>query len=391
MKKIITLGVFFAVFAWMQATAQTATSNCSQVIVTNIGIVPPKPHGYPVIVVINPFITNDCSVIVNSYGVANSIRYILQKKDNNGNFYNVTSSTLYETPPTYSNLERGTYRVHIHHSSEFDGECVHQSTGELISPPNVYLYNGIFLGKLGEYRSGVGEYFTNEVVVGAPTQNDNQWAFLNGNNNLILNTMFDPGEPIRIDATACKNFDKYDVAIQEFWPGGTPGRWRSKSGNYGINGLISNAQIPLGVENLRAIFDPIAADPNWQFIPGNTYRVQVAISNSACSSWIDNLQTFFLCYSTWGCRGGIDQAKIEPSISPNPVSRTFKIDGIEFNPVSSVKDELIIHDLTGRRIKNFKTIQNNEFDVSDLATGVYMVSVLRDDHKLFTKKLVVSH
>ena len=38
-------------------------------------------------------------------------------------------------------------------------------------------------------------------------------------------------------------------------------------------------------------------------------------------------------------------------------------------------------------------IQNvpTEFDVSDLNTGVYFVSVLRDKHKLFTKKLMVSH
>jgi Secretion system C-terminal sorting domain len=55
-----------------------------------------------------------------------------------------------------------------------------------------------------------------------------------------------------------------------------------------------------------------------------------------------------------------------------------------------IKDKLIIPDLTGRLVKNFKTIQNNEFDVSDLTTGVYFVSVLRDDHKLFTKKLMVS-
>ena len=138
------------------------------------------------------------------------------------------------------------------------------------------------------------------------------------------------------------------------------------------------------------VFNPSTTDPNWQFIPGNTYRVQVAISNSTCTSWIDNLQTFFLCYPTWGCREGIDQAKVEPVISPNPVSRSFKIEGIEFNPVSNVKDALVIHDLTGRLVKNFKTIQNNEFDVSDLSTGVYFVSVLRDNHKLFTKKLMVS-
>ena len=56
----------------------------------------------------------------------------------------------------------------------------------------------------------------------------------------------------------------------------------------------------------------------------------------------------------------------------------------------SIKDELTIFDLTGRLVKNFKTIQANEFDVSDLNSGVYFVTVLRDEHKLFTKKLIVS-
>ena len=228
-----------------------------------------------------------------------------------------------------------------------------------------------------------------------PAQSDVDFTFLNGNNNLILASMFDPGEPIRIDATACKNFDRYGVMIQEFWPGQIPGNFRARNAfvpSSAVNsiGLIDNAQVPLGILDLKdELWNP-NNEMEWVFVPGNTYRVQVVISNSKCASWTKKLDPFLFCYPTWGCRGGNSESKIEPTISPNPVSRTFKVDGIEFNPVSTLKDELEIHDLTGRLVKNFKTIQNNEFDVRDLTTGVYFVSVLRDNHKLFTKKLMVS-
>ena len=82
--------------------------------------------------------------------------------------------------------------------------------------------------------------------------------------------------------------------------------------------------------------------------------------------------------------------KPKPSISPNPVARAFKVEGLTFNPVKSVTDELVISDLMGRVVKNFSNITGNEFDVSDLTTGAYFVTVLRDKHKMFTKKLMVS-
>ena len=50
MKKIITIGVFFTFFAWMQANGQTATSNCSQVIVTQIPNPPTPPLGQPIVI-----------------------------------------------------------------------------------------------------------------------------------------------------------------------------------------------------------------------------------------------------------------------------------------------------------------------------------------------------
>ncbi len=388
MKKIITIGVFFTFFAWMQANGQTATSNCSQVIVTQIPNPPTPPLGQPIVIpdgmgfCVGNFPASCCRITPDLFEAR---RFFLEVKDNNGNWSQVSTNPQYST--TFSNLNHGTYRVLIEFPTIDYAFC-----GAV--PTEVYdIFTSQLLGHLGTYINtppSTHLIYTNEVVVGAPVQSDNQWSFLDGNGIVLSSILFDPNEQIRIDATACKHFDKYDVAIQEFWPDGTPHRWRSKSGNLGINGLISHAQIPLGVEDIRLVFNPSTTDPNWQFIPGNTYRVQVAISNSTCTSWIDNLQTFFLCYPTWGCREGIDQAKVEPVISPNPVSRSFKIEGIEFNPVSNVKDALVIHDLTGRLVKNFKTIQNNEFDVSDLSTGVYFVSVLRDNHKLFTKKLMVS-
>jgi hypothetical protein len=278
MKKIISIGVFFAFFAYVSIFGQTITGNCSQVIVTNEGFIPPRTKPNDALIQVNSALSFSvlCKWTAIGFEVLPNVRFILERRNNN--VFSFQSSQ--DNNPTFSNLSSGTYRVRIQHFLEEQGNCI----------------------------------------------------------NLFG---------------------------------------------------VSNAQRPLGIEDLRQLWNP-NSDPNWAIVPGNTYRVQVTISNSNCASWVDNLQTFLLCYPSWGCREGVAHDKIEPTMSPNPVSQSFKVEGIDFNPVLGLDDELNIYDLTGRLVKSFKTIQYNEFNVSDLTTGVYFVSVLRDEHKLFTKKLIVS-
>jgi Secretion system C-terminal sorting domain len=380
MKKIIILGVFFALFSCIQIFGQNLVATCSSLDVTGVT----APTNIFIDVATKQTNQNCTKLLI--WGSSAQPQYLLAQFDGT-NFVTVRT---WQISSLFTNLAKGTYRITIRNPTAL----IQSDCG-----------NGIrLINSIGQHIGFFGTWVqtnTASAVVGAPVQSDNQYTFLNGNSTQILSNMFDPSEPIKINTSACKDFNRYGIAILEYWYGNTnlPGRWRAlntsvPSSIVNSSGLIDNTQRRLGgvlnEENLRTLWDPTGSDPNWQFIPGNTYRVQVTLSNSACASWIDNLQTFYVCYPNSGCRGGFDQSKIEPVISPNPVSQSFRLEGIIFNPTSGVKDELIIHDLAGRLVKGFKAIQNNEFDVSDLNTGIYFVSVLRDDHKVFTKKLMVN-
>ena len=369
MKKFIAFGIFFMFFALSQANAINLYSDCNKVwsdfvlLRTSWLIIPLDGVAVPI---------TSCSFTVNDF-FKGQIQTFLEKKDNSGNF--VTVAGPLTDNANYSNLPQGTYRVRYSWA-----DYVKCGSGSATA-----FKNGINLGTLGTF---LPTEYTSEVVVGSPAQSDNQWSWLNPS-PIFAPSLFDPGDVIRIDASSCKNFDQYGIAIQEFWPGGALGNWRALNNN---SWWISNTSNPLGIVDLRNLWDPSGNDPNWKFIPGNTYRVQVTISNSKCASWVDvnPLPTVTLCYPSWGCREGAALNKKEPSISPNPVSQKFKVNDIAFERVAFIKDELAIHDLAGRLVKNFDYVNDTEYDISNLSTGVYFVSILRDGHRIFSNKLMVS-
>ena len=380
-------------FAFAQVFGQTATSDCSSLTVTYVPFPPSNVFGLNIVIPngLKNGLTGSggffCNSAKGTKGLFLARRFFLEKKTN-GVWSQVSTTSQYSA--TFPNLPLGTYRVLIEYPradlSACDGAPV---------PTEVFdLLTGNLFGLLGTYSGGATSNFlvrTNEVVVGAPTQSDVQWSFLNGNGSQILPNLFDPNEPIKIDASACKNFDIYGIAIQEFLPNGSLGNWRALNN---VSWWLNNATTPLGVVDLRALWDPLYstqfADPNWQFFSGNTYRVQVALSNSNCTSWAELMQTFYVCPSSWNCRAGNEQVKIDPAIAPNPTSQKFRLQGFNWD-ASSDKDELVITDIAGRSIKTFRDVRDNEFDVSDLTTGIYFVTVLRSNRKLFTKKLMVNH
>lgn len=379
MKKLIFLILTYTILFSnpVYSQAPELKGNCSSVW---LDLVLPRIPGFilPIDATL-PF--GNCSEEVNLYH--RGLYFVdLQKKDNLGNFTSVSGGP-HGYPDDYANwynnnLSPGTYRMRV-------------DVIEQVSCTNSYVKaykDSDELGWLGNL--GNGDY-TNEVVVGAPAQSDNSVTFLNGNgvylfNDSSLDRYFDINEPIRIDASACKNFNEYQINIQEFWYGNPSLPHRFKN----CVSWSNPANRPLGIENLSELWNP-NNDPNWVMIPGNAYRLQVTIRNSNCTSWVDNLQFFYICNNpNWSCRTGFDHAKEEPTISPNPVSNVFSMGGITFNPLSLWKEELAIHDLTGRLVKKFTNIKGNDFDVSDLMTGAYFVSVVKDNKKIFTKKLIIS-
>ncbi len=375
MKKIIIISVFLAFYACADVFGQSLTVTCNSIRINGVS----SPTAMFTVQPNQSVSVNNCRVFQGPLLRQVTTAFFLDKVENG-----TTTRVATQQTPLFDNLQPGTYIASFSQPSR----RVTASCTEI----EVINSAGAKVGIMTDVP--VPTQFATQFV-GVPAQSDNVVTFLDGNNRTLFNSplfvsAYDPDEPIKIDATQCKNFDEYQINIQELWFGdiNQPGRWRGLA-NSGFGGFIKRSDRPLGVENLRLLWNRNGFD-DWTFIPGNSYRVQVTIRSSTCASWIDNVQTFSVCQPTWGCRGGVAENKTAPLISPNPVSRAFKVEGLTFNPVKSVSDELVISDLMGRVVKNFKNISADEFDVSDLTNGAYFVSVFRDKRKMFTKKLIVS-
>ena len=75
----------------------------------------------------------------------------------------------------------------------------------------------------------------------------------------------------------------------------------------------------------------------------------------------------------------------EVSLQPNPARDFFTVKGFGKQAEYKVR----ITDLQGRRLKEFSSAGSNEFNISNLAEGVYLVTIYNGRSNL-TRKLVVS-
>ena len=238
-----------------------------------------------------------------------------------------------------------------------------------------YTLLGQFIGFWGTLSDT--EYYTNEVVVGATIQSDIAATFIDGDgiDNSGPNS-FDYLELVRVDASQSKNYTSYAIAIQEF---GGANRWRP-----GGNGGFMTGQV--GVEDLTFLWEN---GFGWQFEQFNSYRLQIVIKNDNCpGDWIQTLPYFFICPQGQGCRLGHDNVKI--SISPNPASNRLTLTNLDITPKVSENYTLTIHELSGKEVKRFTSIRENEFDISDLFNGVYVVSLHNQKEGIFHEKLVIT-
>lgn len=65
-------------------------------------------------------------------------------------------------------------------------------------------------------------------------------------------------------------------------------------------------------------------------------------------------------------------------IFPNPVSNYFRLDGNE----SSAVKELVVYNLLGRPIRSFNAIGVNEFDMTGMPQGIYLVGMVGENGEL---------
>jgi hypothetical protein len=386
MKKSFILMCFFCTFIRVSLNAQVAQSaDCSSIEVASLPSFPQDIFGQNVGFKRGRDPNNNfqCAYIVTTYGApANNNwkpRYFLEKKTGNAWF---TDAGPQVVSSRFSNLQFGaTYRIAVEFPQYKLEQCNSGFNGRT---PCFLTGSGVFIGFWGEWSGTLMR--TNEITMGATQQSDLAFSYLNGNGSILNSRWFDPGENVSINTSASKNYDKYSVAIQEFYPDGvTPGRWRAL-GNGGYGGWIQG-QMPPTIDLSNNLWD---IGTGWVFNPLFTYRLQIVVSKDNCPSWTQSLDNFFICNAGFGCRaGGENKADAKIVISPNPVSNKFRIDGVIFNEIKECR--VSISDMSGKEIQRFTDMSSNEFTINTLANGIYIVSVMTDNQRLFSSKLVINN
>lgn len=81
-----------------------------------------------------------------------------------------------------------------------------------------------------------------------------------------------------------------------------------------------------------------------------------------------------------------DEFKLENDISiyQNPSLSSFRIETKNNIKVSDVA----LYDMLGSKVKNISRIDSNEYDISNLSSGLYIVKILDDKGASFSKKLL---
>ncbi len=403
MKKIITIGVFFVFFAISQSFSQSfgkavGASNCSSVYIVDPGInTSPRTTSGPLLYLSVPnFSSNVCAYFALPSEVidvsARQFRLFKVLDQNNPDPFNNLYPLASNSTGTFQNLDVGTYLIDVFDAWEEKGWSCFQSNGHQVNAP-FKVFNGINGQSLGWAAAldkgvfGVGPLFvkgshryTQYLHVGQSRLVDNDWEFIGQKGYTQtggIMPIYGSSDIVKIDATKAKNYNRYGIGIQEFWADGTPGRWRGK-GNGGYGGFIDGS---LAIENLSDIWE---GGTGWTFLNYNKYRVQVVIYNTNCTSWTQELKSFVICDAS--CRVGGESQMM--SISPNPASNKFKINGIDFD--GQKEYQVLISDISGKTIQNHKQVTSDEFDTNNLSNGLYMVQLFSDNRKLFSSKLIIS-
>jgi hypothetical protein len=284
-------------------------------------------------------------------------QFTLQRKEGN-NWVDVLTQ---EYPYPFKGLAHATYRVKtITPIATVVYSCVDNGGFR-----TVYSYDGRIVGRVGYW--GPAQY-SNEVIVGATTQDDLRWDFLaHGTNN---GNYYYPNTDIIMNVTGTKNYDRWFLAVFEqggqrrYWSNGwTPGQIANDRLNISTSGIFNNdvlATFPVG------------------------YYVQFAIATSCNSGWTNLDRTFLICSSgTVGCRETVQEVKI----APNPATTSFQLLNIDLNTADQIKVD--ITDMSGRIIKSFGQITQLDFDITDVSNGLYVVNVWYGGRKLLSSKLSV--
>jgi len=290
-------------------------------------------------------------------------RHILEKKEANGEWIEVQGGGFdYFYGLNFRVTTPGTYRVKYYIPT--------LKPSPLCEGGGIQIVDPVTLNRIGwqgwwQYIPA-NTFYSNEVGVGPTQPEDINWSFIDPNGN----DLFDPSQQVVMNTAGTKNYTAYWLAI--FEKGGLNRYWSQGW----TNGQIPGDQINLTV-NASSYFG------GFQQIPVS-YTVQFAISNTCNTVWTNLDRTFAVCPSGLGCRASVGE---NIRIYPNPTKQSFRLDNI--NAADNVSYTMTITDLSGRVMKRFNNIDQQEFDIADLNKGLYIINVWNGSQRIFVDKLSV--
>jgi hypothetical protein len=375
-----TLNVLFLLLLPLSLISQVnVVANCSSIDLVSAAV-PRPPGASPVTFVIPSAQLNvdniGCSIIGN-YTFLPIQRFRLDKEvvlpDGSRDFI---SFSYIQSPSAFSNLGHGTYAITtVFPTPVTKSNCV----GGVVK---VYGPSFNFLGNLATYQSSIGVR-SKAAPVGSVQTSDVNWNFVsNSGVSLGNSTMpsYQTGTPVYINPSKTVNYTDLWLAIYENeWPYRSKGLWLPRQ----------PTPFLFDIDIRREVWKK--DDATWEFLPGNSYTVQYAISNANCGSpWANLDKTFFICPTGTACRLNTEKEISNTTISPNPVKNAFRLNNFDLEAYKEVECNLLIHDMSGRVVKQFNNFKDNNFNTEDIANGMYIVNVLKENQKIFSQKLVIS-
>lgn len=272
----------------------------------------------------------------------------------------------------FNNLAHGTYRVKV-------------QVPIIMSQPNcvggfakVNNSSGQHIGFRGHYTEGpTGTFFSNEVIVGMTTPSDINFTFIDVPET-GSESAYDYGEPVKINTSQCKNYDRWMIAIIE---DGGANRYMSTGW---MNGKIGGGDGSMfDLTNLWKGWIT-----HWEFETFRSYHVQVVLENNNCPnpSWNQLIRTFFVCPTGTGCRLG-EREEQPIHLGPNPANSSVFLHN--FDAGSHPGSLIVISDMTGRT-QQTGILTDNEIDLSALPVGIYALQLIHKGQRLFTSKLIIA-
>lgn len=367
MKKVIFLLIFLTGNIY-HSKAQTAVGGCNSVTLTSV-----PSYAYN-LVIAGGWACTACNggqcfdVLATSPPQYAQTRSWLLKKQSNGTFTNVQGGTsgVFGDNVVFNVTEPGIYKIMNQRPSTL-------TTTTCPYGRDVKNINLIIVGKRGVYKTNSAgglenTSYSNEVFVGPVQQNQVTYQFVDGGGGNSAQSGFDYQELVRINTTGCQNFTHWWVAIFE---NDGPMRYTGTGWQTG--------PLPTLV-NLTDVWKN--GNGSWSFETNRSYTVQFALSNPCNSQWTNLDKTFFICPSGSGCRE-IETA--EPiSLSPNPTYGQFQLRNLSDAPTT-----ITLLDISGRELKRFNQSGDNIYDVSDLNNGMYVISVIQGEKRVFNSKLSI--